>query len=131
MEYQPKSNEGKYMPFYFVGLFQVLKVNIYIWKKTSWSLFMDGVQLPKEPLQFKEAAYFLPLSSQKFMVLIGGWKAATESTWSQNFVYFLLFHIILISRYHIYFRTILLCIKTKRFTQQTPPHPLLLMDKIC
>ena len=31
---------------------------------------MDGVQLPQGYSQFKEAVYFLPLSSQKFLVLI-------------------------------------------------------------
>ena len=51
-------------------------------KKTLWPLFMDGVQLPQGQSHFEEAVYFLPLSSQKFLVLIlstsGGWKA--EST---------------------------------------------------
>ena len=43
---------------------------------------MDGVQLPQGQNHFEEAVYFLPLSSQKFRVLIlstlEGWKA--EST---------------------------------------------------
>ena len=39
-------------------------------KKTLSSLFMDGVQLPQGYSHFEEAAYFLPLSSQKFLVLI-------------------------------------------------------------
>ena len=43
---------------------------------------MDGVQLPQGYSHFEEAVYFLPLSSQKFLVLIlsisEGWKA--EST---------------------------------------------------
>ena len=43
---------------------------------------MDGVQLPQGWSHFEEAVYFLPLSSQKFLVLIlatsEGWKA--EST---------------------------------------------------
>ena len=43
---------------------------------------MDGVQLPQVKSHFEEAVYFLPLSSQKFPVLIlltsEGWKA--EST---------------------------------------------------
>ena len=43
---------------------------------------MDGVQLPQGESHFEEAVYFLPLSSQKFLVLIlstlEGWKA--EST---------------------------------------------------
>ena len=40
---------------------------------------MDGVQLPQGYDHFEEAVYFLPLSSQKFLVLIlsttEGWKA--------------------------------------------------------
>ena len=44
--------------------------------------FMDGVQLPQSYSHLKEAVYFLPFSSQKFLVLIlstsEGWKA--EST---------------------------------------------------
>ena len=51
-------------------------------KKTLWLLFMDGVQLPQGYSHFKEAVYFLPFSSQKFLILIlsisEGWKA--EST---------------------------------------------------
>ena len=43
---------------------------------------MDGVQLPQGHGHFEEAVYFLPFSSQKFMVLIlstsEGWK--TQST---------------------------------------------------
>ena len=39
-------------------------------KKTLWPLFMDGVQLPQDYSHFEEAVYFLPLSSQKFLVLI-------------------------------------------------------------
>ena len=43
---------------------------------------MDGVQLPQGYSHSEEAVYFLPLSSQKFLVLIfstsEGWKA--EST---------------------------------------------------
>ena len=50
--------------------------------KTLWPLFMDRVQLPQGYSHFEEAVYFLPLSSQKFLVLIlstsEGWKA--EST---------------------------------------------------
>ena len=37
---------------------------------TSWPLFMDGVQLPQGYSHFEEAVYFLPFSSQKFLVLI-------------------------------------------------------------
>ena len=40
---------------------------------------MDGVQLPQGYSHFEEAVYFLPLCSQKFLVLIlstsEGWKA--------------------------------------------------------
>ena len=40
---------------------------------------MDGVQLPQGYSHFQEAVYFLPFSSQKFLVLIlstlEGWKA--------------------------------------------------------
>ena len=50
--------------------------------KTLWPLFMDGVQLSQAYSHFVEAVYFLPFSSQKFLVLISstleGWKA--EST---------------------------------------------------
>ena len=52
------------------------------WKKTLWPLVVNGVQLPQGLNHFDEAVYFLPLSSQKFLVLIlstsQGWK--TEST---------------------------------------------------
>ena len=41
--------------------------------------FMDGVQLPQDYSHFEEAVYFLPFSSQNFLVLIlstsEGWKA--------------------------------------------------------
>ena len=41
--------------------------------------FMDGVQLPQGYSHFKDTVYFLPPSSQKFLVLIlsssEGWKA--------------------------------------------------------
>ena len=51
-------------------------------KKNFMPLFMDGVQLPQGLNHFEEAVYLLPLSSQKFLVLIlltlEGWKA--EST---------------------------------------------------
>ena len=44
--------------------------------------FIDGIQLPQGKSHFEEVVYFLPLSSQKFLVLIlstsEGWKA--EST---------------------------------------------------
>ena len=46
--------------------------------KTLWPLFIDGVQLPQDYSHF-EAVYFLPFSSQTFLVLIlttsEGWKA--------------------------------------------------------
>ena len=54
--------------------------NLRIKKKTLWPLFMDGP--PQGYSHFEEAVYFLPFSSQKFLVLIlsttEGWKA--EST---------------------------------------------------
>ena len=43
---------------------------------------MDGVQLPQGYSHSEEAVYFLPLSSQKFLVLIlstsEGWKAESS-----------------------------------------------------
>ena len=39
-------------------------------KKKLWPLFMDWAQLPQGWRHFEEAVYFLPLSSQKFTVLI-------------------------------------------------------------
>ena len=40
---------------------------------------MDGVQLPQDYSYFEAAVYFLPFTSQKFLVLISstleGWKA--------------------------------------------------------
>ena len=46
--------------------------SLYFFKKTLtlWPLFMDGVQLPQGYSHFEEAVYFLPFSSQKFLVLI-------------------------------------------------------------
>ena len=45
----------------------------------KYLLFLDGVQLPQGYSHFEEAVYFLPVSSQKFLVLIlptsEGWKA--------------------------------------------------------
>ena len=45
----------------------------------NFFFFMDGVQLPHGQSHFEETVYFLPLSSQKFLVLIlsisKGWKA--------------------------------------------------------
>ena len=40
------------------------------YKKPLWPLFMDGVQLPQGYSHFKDTVYFLPPSSQKFLVLI-------------------------------------------------------------
>ena len=43
---------------------------------------MDGVQLPQGYSHFEEKVYFLPVSSQKFLVLIlstsEGWKANVD-----------------------------------------------------
>ena len=50
-------------------------------KTTLWPLFIDGVQLPEGYSYFEEEVYFLPLSSQKFLILIlstlEGWKAGS------------------------------------------------------
>ena len=46
-----------------------MNLQVYI-KKTLWPLFTDRVQLPQGYSQFEEAVYFLPLSFQKFLVLI-------------------------------------------------------------
>ena len=43
-------------------------MQIKLYFKTLWPLFMDGFQLPQSCSHFKEAVYFLPLSSQKFLV---------------------------------------------------------------
>ena len=75
--------------FLWVYQWQILShYSVLVWshqeikKKTLWPLFMDGVQLPQGYSHFEEAVYFLPFSSQKFLVLIlltlEGWKA--EST---------------------------------------------------
>ena len=60
-----------------------IKSKIKIKKKTTlWPLFIDGVQLPQGKSHFEEAVYFLPQSSQKFLVLIlstsKGWKAESN-----------------------------------------------------
>ena len=48
-------------------------------KISLWPLFMDEVQLPQGYRHFEESVYFLPLCSQKSLVLIlstsEGWKA--------------------------------------------------------
>ena len=50
---------------------------------------MDGVQLPQGCSHFEEAVYFLPFSSQKFLVLIlstlEGWKADSTLEPSSGF----------------------------------------------
>ena len=53
-----------------VSLSTVLKVVFFKKKKNLWPIFMDGVQLPQGYSHFEEAVYFLPFSSQKFLVLI-------------------------------------------------------------
>ena len=51
--------------------------------------FLDGVQLRQGQNHFEEAVYFLPLSSQKFLVLIlstsEGWKAESTLETPNNF----------------------------------------------
>ena len=46
------------------------KLLICLLKKKLWPLLISGVQLPQGYSHFEEAIYFLPLSSQKFLVLI-------------------------------------------------------------
>ena len=41
---------------------------MYLKNFTLWPLFMDGIQLPQGYSHFEEAIYFLPFSSQKFLV---------------------------------------------------------------
>ena len=47
----------------------VVLCNCIMLKKKKKPLFMDGVQLSQGYSHFEEAVYFLPLSSQKFLVL--------------------------------------------------------------
>ena len=54
------------MPFKKIWTFG----NIKTLKKTLWPLFVDGVQLYQGQSHFEEPVYFLPLSSQKSLVLI-------------------------------------------------------------
>ena len=62
------------LKLYSLSLF--IQVNVLLFlkkklkKKTLWPLFMDGVRLPQGYSHFEEAVYFLPFSSQKFLVLI-------------------------------------------------------------
>ena len=53
-------------------VWQIKVINFFLKKKTKLydPFFMDGVQLPQGYSHFEEAVYFLPLSSQKFLVLI-------------------------------------------------------------
>ena len=65
---------------------RLLLCNIYstklvVQKKTLWSHFMDEVQLPQGQSHFKDAVYFLPLSSQKLMVL------TLDQPWSHTVVF--------------------------------------------
>ena len=55
---------------YYFGRCSSELVQLVPLKKTLWPLFKDGVQLPQGYSHFEEAVYFLPLSSQKFLVLI-------------------------------------------------------------
>ena len=45
---------------------------------------MDGVQLPQGYSHFEEAVYFLPLSSQKFLVLKPGITSVKDKNKSAN-----------------------------------------------
>ena len=53
-------------------VWQIKVINYFFKKKKQLydPFFMDGVQLPQGYSHFEEAVYFLPLSSQKFLVLI-------------------------------------------------------------
>ena len=55
---------------YYFGRCSSELVQLVPLKKTLWPLFKDGVQLPQGYSHFEEAVYFLPFSSQKFLVLI-------------------------------------------------------------
>ena len=70
-----RANEGVVMVVVFLqhdeGSFCVMISSVeYLKRNTLWHLFMDGVQLPQGYSHFEEAVYFLPFSSQKFLVLI-------------------------------------------------------------
>ena len=39
-------------------------------KKTLWPLHMDGIELPQGHSHFEETIYFMPLSSQKFLLRV-------------------------------------------------------------
>ena len=51
-------------------VWQIKVINFLKKNKLYDPFFMDGVQLPQGYSHFEEAVYFLPLSSQKFLVLI-------------------------------------------------------------
>ena len=51
--------------------------------------FMDGIQLPQGYSHFEEAVYFLPFSSQKFVVILilsTSWKDELSRPWSHPVV---------------------------------------------
>ena len=83
----------KFLINWYVQLCLKLTPSKILFKKTLWPFFMDGVQLPQCNSHFDEAVYFLPLSSQKFLVLnlstSEGWKdwinlGATQWFWTWN-----------------------------------------------
>ena len=47
-----------------------LNISFNMVSNSLWPLFIDGVQLPQGYSHFEEAVYFLPMSSQKFLVLV-------------------------------------------------------------
>ena len=46
------------------------KISLQWLKKTLWPLHMDGIELPQGHSHFEEAIYFIPLSSQKFLLWV-------------------------------------------------------------
>ena len=73
-----------------VAFFIHIETKLYTKKKKKlWPFSMDGVQLPHSYSHFEEAIYFLPFSSQKFLVLnlstSEGWKAELTMEPSSGF----------------------------------------------
>ena len=70
MEKSVPKNLGYLRDLSSTSYFIALIWNILKQTKTLWPLFMDGVQLRQDQSHSEETVYFLPLSSQKFLVLI-------------------------------------------------------------
>ena len=54
----------------FSTLMPLLHLSLETLKKTLWPLLMDRVQLSQGQSHFKEAVYFLSLSSQKLVLIL-------------------------------------------------------------